>query len=114
MTKEYLESITFDDNLTYTFGGELCFCETEDDIKQIQTVKWSDELGRYLNPHEVACGWDAAGYIDGWARLFLGINNAGGPVYFIPPELFEYARIEEIMAIQANEESAILSHDYGK
>ena len=111
VAKEYLESISLDDSLSYMFGGELYVCETEDDIKQIETVKWSDELERYLNPHEAVCGWDTADYIGDWARLFLGTNNAGGPVYLIPPGLFTYARIEEIMAIQANEEAGILNHE---
>jgi hypothetical protein len=32
-------------------------------------------------------------------------------VYLIPPGLFTYARIEEIMALQANEEAGILNHE---
>jgi hypothetical protein len=111
VAKTYLWVVSLDDSLSYMFGGELYVCETEDDIKQIETVKWSDELNRYLNPHEVVCTWDSADYIDDWARLFLSTNNAGGPVYLIPPGLFTYARIEEIMALQANEEAGILNHE---
>ena len=111
VAKEYLWVVSLDDSLSHMFGGELYVCETEDDIKQIETVKWSDELGRYLNPHEAVCDWDTAVYIDDWAHLFLGTNNAGGPVYLIPPGLFTYARIEEIMAIQANEAAGILNHE---
>ena len=99
VTKEYLRFVSLDDSLSDELGGGLCFCETEEDIREIRTVKWSDELHRYLNPHEVVCEWDTADYIDDWARLFLGTNNAGGPVYLIPPGLFTYARIEEIMAL---------------
>lgn len=111
VAKAYLWVVSLDDSLSYMFGGELYVCETEDDIKQIETVKWSDELNRYLNPHEVVCAWDTVDYIDDWARLFLSTNNAGGPMYLIPPGLFTYARIEEIMALQANEEAGVLTHE---
>ena len=42
VTKAYLWVVSLDDSLSYMFGGELYVSETEDDIKQIETVKWSD------------------------------------------------------------------------
>ena len=93
------ESNCFD----WSFGGKIYICETEDDLKEVEgtDMEWADTHGgKWPNVTDLAMSWDVAEYAlndaaTGWAVFLLCSNNAGGPVYMIPKNLWEKARVEE-------------------
>ena len=93
------ESNCFD----WIFGGKIHICETKDDLKEVEGIdlEWSDTHdGKWPNVTELAMSWDVAEYAlndaaTGWAVFLRCSNNAGGPIYMIPKELWDVAKVSE-------------------
>lgn len=81
-------------------GGDAFVVETEEDLKQIDTLagidaagsiveRLSDKAVRSANITETASDYDGAEYIANgkYVFIFLATNNAGGATYYIPREI---------------------------
>jgi len=87
-------------------GGHVFIAETEEDLKQIvgMDFEFGKQHGRWPNVTEAVLGWDEAKYLtnaDGnadYALLFAATNNAGGPSWFIPRNLWQAAQIDKHIA----------------
>ncbi|WP_035383889.1 hypothetical protein [Ferriphaselus sp. R-1] len=89
-------------------GGNFHVCETETDLKQIVGMDMEfakSHGGRWPNVTDQVMGWDACDYLKEpsgeaqWAFFLLCWNDAGGPVYYIPKQLWLAARIAEHIAL---------------
>lgn len=85
-------------------GGYVYVCETADDLLQIHgcDLVWAEAHdGNWPNVTDIAISWDACDYLDEasgdpqWVILLLCWNNAGGPVYYVPKQLWVQARVTE-------------------
>jgi hypothetical protein len=65
--------------------------EDFDDLMSVITAEYSTTLNRYLNVVESAGVFDSFESILGgkYYQTFLACNNSGGPVHFIPSDIFE-------------------------
>ena len=90
-------------------GGAVYVCETETDLLQIHgcDFEWAEAHdGNWPNVTDIPMSWDACDYLDEatgdsqWFIFLLCWNNAGGPVYYVPKELWVQARVTE--HIEAN------------
>ena len=88
-------------------GGEVYVCETEDDLKQIlgMDMAFAKTNGnRWPNVTELVMSWDQCQYLKEkdsepeWALFLLCWNNAGGPVFYVPKNLWRAARVAEHIA----------------
>lgn len=91
-----------DDGFEGWLGGSIFVCETEEDLKKIESVSFSfwEIEGRWPNITEDASigHWDICEYIGTpptYCLVCLCSNNAGGNMFYVPASLFEAARIEE-------------------
>lgn len=85
-------------------GGCVYVCETEGDLLQIHgcNFKWAEtHNGNWPNVTDIAMSWDACNYLEEssgnpqWVMFLMCWNNAGGPVYYVPKQLWEKARVAE-------------------
>jgi len=91
-------------------GGNVYVCETDDDLKQIQgcDFEWAEEHGNWPNVTDMAMSWDGCSYVQEsegepqWVMFLLCWNNAGGPVYYVPKQLWTMARVTEHIAATEN------------
>lgn len=88
------------DNFDFNLGGELHICETEEDLKQVQTVSWCAPEQAYYNITQTVAACDQCSYLfdkreTGWGIYFLATNNAGGPAYYIPEKLWAACKFDE-------------------
>lgn len=91
-----------DDGFEGWLGGSVFVCETEEDLKKIESVDFNfwKINGRWSNITEDASigHWDICEYIGSpptYCLVCLCSNNAGGDMCYVPASLFEAARIEE-------------------
>jgi hypothetical protein len=89
-----LFSITDTETFEEYFGGNTYIVEKEDDLKDISTYLTTEDDSRFLNLHEIAASFDVAEYLPSmnWIHIFSVTNNAGGPAYYIPKEVFNKNR----------------------
>jgi len=84
------------DCLNHFFGGKVYYVETKEDLKEIKHFTITD--GNSF-PSVLDCpgAFDGARYIDeNMISLFSAINDAGGPVYYIPRSVYNFCpHVEE-------------------
>lgn len=102
---------SLEDNMSSILGGEICICQTEEDLKVIEytDMDFADKHdGRWPNVTEGIGDFDVAEQIcPTWAVLWMATNNSGGPTYLIPRELWEKGRILEQIAGCSNNSTDI-------
>lgn len=87
-------------------GGAFHLCQSSDDLLVIegfdaQWIKTHD--GCSPNVTDLPMSWDSCRYVSerdenpNWVQFLLCSNNAGGPVYYVPRELWRLALVEEHM-----------------
>ena len=85
-------------------GGYVFVCEDEEDLLHIKgcDFEWASlHEGSWPNVTDLAMSWDACHYLDEshgepqWVMFLLCWNNAGGPVYYLPQQLWTKARVTE-------------------
>lgn len=85
-------------------GGYVYVCETEQDLLEIHGChfEWAEEHdGKWPNVTDMPMSWDACDYLEEvagdsqWVIFLLCWNNAGGPVYYVPKQLWGQARVNE-------------------
>jgi len=95
------------DDYNGMLGGEAYVCETEEDLKQILGMDMAfarTHGNRWPNVTELVMGWDQCQYLKEkdsepeWAMFLLCWNNAGGPVFYVPKNLWRAARVAEHIA----------------
>lgn len=88
-------------------GGNVYVSETADDLKQIvgMDMDWASTHGnQWPNVTDLPLAWDSCAYLTEksgdpeWAMYLLCWNDAGGPVYYVPKQLWHAARVAEHMA----------------
>lgn len=88
-------------------GGNVYVCETAEDLKQIvgMDMDWaSSHDNQWPNVTDLPIAWDSCTYLaeksgdPQWAMFLICWNDAGGPVYYVPKQLWQAARVEEHMA----------------
>jgi hypothetical protein len=88
------------------FGGDVYVCQTPEDLKQVvgMDMEWASAHDRWPNVTDLPMAWDSCNYLaeksgdPEWAMFLLCTNDAGGPVYYIPNQLWDAARVVEHMA----------------
>lgn len=94
-------------NYADLLGGNVHICETTDDLKQIvgMDMDWaSTHDNQWPNVTDLPMAWDSCTYLTEksgdpqWAMFLLCWNDAGGPVYYVPKQLWHAARVDEHMA----------------
>ena len=92
-------------SLDFWFGGSVNICETEEDLKQIQgyDFEWVWHNKTTPNVTDLPMWWDVCDYCardpeTGWFIFLLCNNNAGGPSYYVPKDLWKAARVTEHLA----------------
>ncbi|PKO42908.1 MAG: hypothetical protein CVU29_11300 [Betaproteobacteria bacterium HGW-Betaproteobacteria-22] len=97
------QSEAIQDYIDY-LGGYVYIFETEADLLQIHgcDFEWAEtHNGNWPNVTDIAMSWDACNYLDEtigepqWVIFLLCWNNAGGPVYYVPKNLWHKARVTE-------------------
>ncbi len=91
-------------------GGDVYICETEADLRQIQgcDFEWAEAHGGWPNVTDMAMSWDSCCYLQEatgepqWVIFLLCWNNAGGPVYYVPKQLWAMARVTEHIVATEN------------
>lgn len=91
-------------------GGNVYVCDSEADLKQIQgcDFEWAETHGSWPNVTDMVMSWDSCDYLQElegepqWVVFLLCWNNAGGPVYYVPKELWQAARVIEHIAATEN------------
>lgn len=88
-------------------GGYVHVCESEVDLKQVTgcDFDWAaTHGGKWPCVTDTPIAWDdcrrlheAAGEPQ-WAMFLLCWNDAGGPVYYVPKQLWQAARLKEHLA----------------
>jgi len=100
ITKEDIEwlltlregSVSYDFN-SY-LGGDVFVCETPEDLSQAEGFNASfpdTHGGRWPNLNDMALSGDICDYVQGEPKFIIFIicwNNAGGPAYYIPYNLW--------------------------
>ncbi len=88
-------------------GGNVYICETADDLRQVvgMDMDWASTHGnQWPNVTDLPLAWDSCSYLKEnsgdpeWAMFLLCWNDAGGPVYYVPKQLWTAARVPEHMA----------------
>ncbi len=88
-------------------GGNVYVSETADDLKQVvgMDMDWaSTHDHQWPNVTDLPMAWDSCTYLaeesgePQWAMFLLCWNDAGGPVYYVPKQLWHAARVAEHMA----------------
>ena len=88
-------------------GGNVYICETADDLQQIvgMDTDWaSAHDNQWPNVTDLPIAWDSCTYLSEnsadpeWVMFLLCWNDAGGPVYYVPKQLWHAARVVEHMA----------------
>lgn len=75
-------------------GGNVYVCETLEDLKQVEGCDMTfpdTHDGRWPNMTDMPLEGDSCCYIQGEPRFIMFLlcwNNAGGPVYYIPQNLW--------------------------
>ncbi len=111
ITNDHINWLLQQDNATANYadflGGDVFVCEIEADLLQINgcDFEWAETHdGVWPNVTDMAMSWDACNYLDEasgepeWVMFLLCWNNAGGPVYYVPKQLWQAARVTEHMA----------------
>jgi len=89
------------------FGGDVFICEHEADLKQIvgMDTDWANSHdGKWPNVTDLPMAWDSCTYLTEksgdpeWVMFLLCTNDAGGPVFYVPKQLWDAARVVEHMA----------------
>ena len=85
-------------------GDYVYVCEMQDDLLEILgcDFEWAKAHdGNWPNVTDLAMSWDACHYLEEaygepqWVMFLLCWNNAGGPVYYVPKQLWARARVTE-------------------
>ena len=87
-------------------GGLVFIAETRSDLLQITSMdtEFGEQHGRWPNCTEAVLALDECRYVLNAGRtaeyvlMFSATNNAGGSTWFIPPYLWETARVAEHIA----------------
>ncbi len=88
-------------------GGNVYICEREADLMQIVGIDmdWASTHGnQWPSCTDLSMAWDSCTYLaekfgdPEWAMFLLCWNDAGGPVYYVPKQLWNAARVSEHMA----------------
>ena len=88
-------------------GGNVYICETDDDLRQVigMDLDWAGAHGnQWPNVTDLPMTWDSCAYLaeksgdPEWVMFLLCWNDAGGPVYYVPKQLWHAARVDEHMA----------------
>ena len=72
-------------------GGDFYLCETVEDLKLITVCTINPATGAWYTLYDKADSFDSAMKVGVYIMLFLASNNAGGDVYFVPPDVYEKA-----------------------
>lgn len=91
----------------WLLGGDLFICETAEDLKEIEgfDLEWAEKHNnKWPNVTDIPMAWDDCNYLNkdkttGWAFFLLCTNNSGGPIYYVPENLWEKAKLVEHMAM---------------
>lgn len=83
--REYTENSNLD-KLDWLLGGVVNIIETEEDLKEINTLYKHPKENRLFNITERPCEFDIAEYLGdkSFALIWNATNNAGGSVYYVP------------------------------
>ena len=85
-------------------GGYVYVCETDEDLMQIHgcDFEWAEAHdGNWPNVTDIAMSWDVCNYLEEssgnpqWVMFLMCWNNAGGPVYYVPKQLWGKAIVSE-------------------
>ena len=88
-------------------GGNVHIAQCEADLKQVvgMDMDWANTHGnQWPNITDLPLAWDSCTYLTEksgdpeFAMFLLCWNDAGGPVYYIPKQLWDAARVNEHMA----------------
>lgn len=87
-------------------GGNVYACEVNADLKQIHgcDFEWAETHGSWPNVTDIPMSWDSCCYLQEstgepqWVIFLLCWNNAGGPIYYVPKQLWQTARVTEHIA----------------
>lgn len=103
-----LESATF----TEEFGGYVYLIETVNDLKEIPTVRLSQDKLSYLSLHDTSSEFDICEYVDeNYLQVLLCTNNGGGNTYLIPKEIVESSENVKNSILLTNNDMQSLNED---
>jgi hypothetical protein len=89
-------------------GGNVSVCQEEIGLQQIQgcDFDWADAHdGKWPNVTDTPLGFDQCSYVEEsegqpqWVLFLTCWSDAGGPVYYVPRNLWDAARVSEHMAL---------------